>query len=95
MKNHAQQLSNNVGLMADDAQTFIASTAEFAEEKIGEARKHLTSALERGKEIYTDVREKEIQGARALDEAVQGHVYGTIAIGVGLGVLIGWLMSRR
>ncbi|MEI9960903.1 MAG: hypothetical protein WDM76_07140 [Limisphaerales bacterium] len=59
----------------------------MAERKVGEARKRLALALERGKEIAGTVRDKAVAGAKATDEAVREHPYQAIAIGVGLGVL--------
>jgi ElaB/YqjD/DUF883 family membrane-anchored ribosome-binding protein len=51
--------------------------------------------LERGKEIYGRVREKAVEGAKAADEAVHEHPYQAIAIGVGVGVILGYIFARR
>jgi ElaB/YqjD/DUF883 family membrane-anchored ribosome-binding protein len=94
MNKQAQAIRNEIGQLAEDAQALIAATADVAGEKVGEARRRLSGALERGKEIYGRVREKELESARAVDEAVHEHLYETVAIGVGLGVLIGYLVAR-
>jgi ElaB/YqjD/DUF883 family membrane-anchored ribosome-binding protein len=95
MNKETQAIKNDMGRLADDAHALMSATADVAGEKVVEARKRLAAALERGKEIYGQVREKAVQGAKAADEAVHEHPYQAIAIGIGVGVLIGYLISRR
>jgi ElaB/YqjD/DUF883 family membrane-anchored ribosome-binding protein len=95
MNKQTQANSNDMGALAEDARALMAATADVAGEKVGEARRRLAAALERGKEIYGRVREKAVEGAKATDEAVHEHPYQAIAIGVGVGALIGYLVARR
>jgi ElaB/YqjD/DUF883 family membrane-anchored ribosome-binding protein len=81
--------------LAEDARALMAATADVAGEKVGEARNRLAAALERGKEIYGRVREKAVEGAKATDEAVHQHPYQAIAIGVGVGAILGYVFARR
>ena len=83
------------GQLARDAQNLIDATADIAGDKVEEARNRLAAALDRGKEIYGRVREKAVQGAKATDQAVRENPYQAIAIGVGVGVIIGFLLGRR
>ncbi len=84
-----------MGTLAEDARNLMAATADVAGEKVGDARKRLAAALERGKEIYGQVREKAVEGAKAADEAVHEHPYQAIGIAFGVGALIGYLAARR
>jgi len=95
MNKQTQTTSSDMGQLAEDARALMAATADVAGEKVGEARKRLAAALEHGKEIYGRVREKAVEGAKAADEAVHEHPYQAIAIGVGVGALIGYLIARR
>ena len=95
MNKQMQSVSNNMGTLAEDARALMAATADVAGEKVGEARRRLTAALESGKEIYGRVREQAVEGAKAADEAVHEHPYQAIALGVGVGALIGYLIARR
>jgi ElaB/YqjD/DUF883 family membrane-anchored ribosome-binding protein len=95
MNKETQAISDDMGKLADDAQALMAATAGVAGEKVGEARNRLAAALERSKEIYGRAREKVVAGAKATDEAVHEHPYQAIAIGVGVGVVIGYLVARR
>ena len=84
-----------MGQLAEDARALMAATADVAGDKVGEARKRLAAALERGKEIYGRVREKAVEGAKAADEAVHEHPYQAIGIALGVGVILGYLIARR
>jgi ElaB/YqjD/DUF883 family membrane-anchored ribosome-binding protein len=95
MNKHTQGTINDPGSLAEDARALLAATADVAGEKVGEARNRLAAALERGKEIYGRVREKAVEGAKAADEAVHEHPYQAIAIGVGVGAILGYLFARR
>ncbi len=95
MNKHTQAISNDMGRLADDARALMAATADVAGDKVGEARERLSDALDRAKEIYGSVREKAVAGAKAADEAVHEHPYQAIAIGVGVGAVIGFLVARQ
>jgi len=95
MNTQTQATSNDAGQVAEHAQALLAATADATGEKVKEARGRLAAALERSKEICGCVREKVVAGAKAADEAVHEHPYQAIAIGVGVGALIGYLLGRR
>ena len=94
MEKETQKLANDMGTLAEDARALMAATADVAGEKVGEARKRLAAALERGKEIYGRVREKAVEGAKAADQAVHEHPYQVIGIALGVGALIALLLAR-
>jgi ElaB/YqjD/DUF883 family membrane-anchored ribosome-binding protein len=95
MNKETQAVCNDMGQLAEDAQALMAATADATGEKVAEARKRLAAALERGKAIYGCAREKVVESAKAADEAVHEHPYQAIAIGVGVGVILGFLLARR
>lgn len=95
MNKETQAISNDMGQLADDARALMAATADVAGEKVGEARKRLAAALERGKEIYGRVREKAVEGVKVADVAVHEHPYQAMAIGVSVGALLGYLLAHR
>jgi ElaB/YqjD/DUF883 family membrane-anchored ribosome-binding protein len=95
MNKQTQAISNDMGQLAEDARALMAATADVAGEKVGEARKRLAAALERGKEIYGRVKKKAVEGAKAADEAVHEHPYEAIGIAFGVGAILGYLVSRR
>ena len=95
MNKQTQAIYNDAAQLAEDARALMVATADVAGEKVGEARKRLAAALERGKEVYGCVRAKAVESAKAADEAVHEHPYQAIGIAVGVGALIGYLISRR
>ena len=95
MNKEAQAISNDMAQLAQDARTLMAATADVAGEKVGDARKRLAAALERGKEMYGCVREKAVEGANAADQVVREHPYQAIGIAFGVGALIGILAACR
>jgi ElaB/YqjD/DUF883 family membrane-anchored ribosome-binding protein len=95
MNKETQASSHDIAQLAEDARALMAATADVAGEKVGEARKRLASALERAKEIAGNVRDKAVAGAKVADQTVRENPYQAIAIGVGVGALIGFLVARR
>ncbi len=90
-----QAISNDMGQLAEEARALIAATADVAGDKVVEARKRLAAALESGREMYGRVRDKAVEGAKVADQTVRENPYQSIAIGVGVGVLVGYLLARR
>jgi ElaB/YqjD/DUF883 family membrane-anchored ribosome-binding protein len=95
MNQETQAIRNDMGQLAEDAQALMAATADVAGEKVVAARKRLAAALESAKEIAANVREKAIAGAQVADQTVRENPYQAIAVGVGVGVIVGYLLARR
>jgi ElaB/YqjD/DUF883 family membrane-anchored ribosome-binding protein len=95
MNQETHTTSNDPGTLAEDARELMAATADVAGEKVSAARKRLAAALERGKEIAGNVRDKAVAGAKITDQAIRENPYQAVAIGVGVGVLVGYLLARR
>jgi ElaB/YqjD/DUF883 family membrane-anchored ribosome-binding protein len=81
--------------LLEDAQALLSATAHVAEEKVVEARKRLAAAVEKGREAWNTVQEKAIAGARATDQTIRDHPYQSIGVAFGVGILVGFLLSRR
>ena len=94
MSKHRKQAMADTDTLAEDARALLDATSEVAGEKVAEARDRLSVALERGKEMYDDVKERAVAGAKAGDECVRGNPYAAIGIAVGVGLLIGYVFAR-
>ena len=79
----------------EDAQALLSATAHVAEEKVVEARKRLTAAMERGKETLNNIQGKAVASAKAADQVIRDHPYQSIGVALGVGALLGFLLSRR
>src|SRR6185436_2993666 len=95
MNKHTQAISNDMRQLAEDARALMAATADVAGEKVGDARKRLAASLDSAKEIAGRVRDKAVEGAQAADEVVREHPYQAIGIALGVGALVGYLLSSR
>ena len=95
MEKQKQTVGDYMGTLTEGAQALIEATSDMAGEKVDKARKHLAVALERGKEVYGQVRDKALDGAKATDQAVRERPYQAIAIAFGVGALIGFLTAPR
>ncbi|MGA9779812.1 MAG: YqjD family protein [Limisphaerales bacterium] len=95
MNKETQAVSNDIGQLAEDAQALMSATADVAGEKVVAARKRLAAALDRAKEIGGCVRDKAVAGAKVADQTIRENPYQAIAIGVGVGAILGYLLARR
>ena len=95
MNTNAPVTGHDLGKLADEARAFMTATADVAGDKVAEARKRLDAALDAGREIYGRVRTKAVEGAHAADEAVTENPYTAVAVGVGLGALLGYMIARN
>lgn len=95
MNKTTETKSDNLGQLAEEAAGVMDATTDVAEEKVSDARKRLAAALERAREVGGIVRDKAVAGAKATDVAVRDHPYQAVAVGVGLGMVLGYLLGRR
>jgi ElaB/YqjD/DUF883 family membrane-anchored ribosome-binding protein len=95
MNKETQTTVNDLGTLAEDARELLTATADVAGDKVGQARKRLAAALDSAKQIAGNVRDKAIEGAKVADKTVRENPYQAIAIGVGVGAVIGYLLGRR
>ncbi|HTL56447.1 MAG TPA: DUF883 family protein [Candidatus Limnocylindrales bacterium] len=86
---------NDLGTLAEDARALLTATADVAGDKVAEARKRLAAALDSGKQVFGQVREKAVESAKAADQVVRENPYQTMVITFGVGAVIGFLLGRR
>ena len=97
MKTHtmASELAEPAEKLVEDAQELLAATAHVAEEKVIEARKRLTAAIEKGKDAWRAVQASAVSSAKETDRVIHDHPYHSIGIAFGVGILLGFLVRRR
>ena len=95
MNKHTHPTPEHLDELADDARALMSATADVAGEKVAEARKCLANSLQRAKDICNRARDKAVQGAKATDQAIHDNPYKAIAIGVGIGALLGYIVANR
>ena len=95
MSKHKHPAHNDMGTLAEDARALMTATADVAGEKVADARKRVADALESAQEFAGRVRDQAVDYAKATDEAVHEHPYKAIGIALGVGALLGYLVSHR
>lgn len=85
---------NNLKTLAQDARALLAATADVAGDKVTDARKKLTAALDNSKAMLGRVREGVASQAKAADEVLRNNPYQAIFISFGVGALVGYLAAR-
>lgn len=78
-----------------DAEKALSKGGDFAEGKLDDLRDRLRSALEKGNSLYQRTREIAIERGEQADHAVRTHPYESISVALGVGVLLGYFISRR
>ncbi len=81
--------------LMEDVEALLDATSHIAEEKVVAARERLATALNHGRGILEGVQEKAIASAKATDKAIREHPYQSLGIAVGVGAVLGFILSRR
>jgi ElaB/YqjD/DUF883 family membrane-anchored ribosome-binding protein len=95
MDKSTEAITSELAQIAEHARELVSATADVAGGKVGEARKRLMTALENSKELCNQVREKTVEGAKVADEVIRQNPYQAIAIALGVGAVLGYVVSRR
>ena len=91
-----EQLVSQLRSLLTEAEELVGHSAgEFVGEKAEALRERFHLAQERLHEMYDTAQEKVIAGAKTTDKAIRAHPYESLAIAIGVGVLLGALMRRN
>jgi ElaB/YqjD/DUF883 family membrane-anchored ribosome-binding protein len=102
MKNNKETVHTPKELLAElktlvaEAETMMAdSLTEHTSDAIGALRDRFTAAQERFSDMYDTTKKKVVAGAKATDETIRENPYQSIAVALGVGVVLGVLLGRR
>ena len=87
--------NHDLDTLVEDARALLSATVNVAEEKVVEARKRLTVALDGAKDACGRLQESAMESAKVADKVVHEHPYQAIGIAFGVGALLGFLVTRR
>ena len=90
-----EEIVNDLKTVARDAEALAKATAGEVSERVVDARARLAGAIASAKQTCERWEEKAIQGARAADKVVHEHPYRIAGVALGLGVLLGVLITRK
>lgn len=91
-----EQLLEDLRTLVTEAEkTLGAALTEGAEDQLGDLRERLESARAKAQSVLDGARQKVAAGARQADAAIRSHPYESLAVALGVGVLLGALLRRN
>ena len=92
-------LASNLRRMVDETEAFLDTAVHSGDEKLMKFRARLATQVRHMRrqldELEDNALYKARQAARVTDETIHSHPYGAIGIAAAVGVLIGFLATRR
>lgn len=81
-------------LIAEAERVVNNGVTEASSNIVADLRDRLQAGLEKLNDYYGGARDKVVAGARRTDETIRAHPYESLAVALGVGVLIGALIRR-
>jgi ElaB/YqjD/DUF883 family membrane-anchored ribosome-binding protein len=92
-----EELLQNIHQLMNEVEALIAQPGASSDEagsKLDQLRNRLNGATEKLQDAYQNARKKITAGARQADETIRSHPYQSLAIALGVGVLLGAVIRR-
>lgn len=91
-----KEILSELESLVSEVQSLIADSAtEHSIEAVEALRQRFADAQERLAATYETAKTKVVDGARATDTTIRENPYQSIAVAVGVGLLVGVLLGRR
>ncbi len=91
----AADLLDQLNTLVSEAEKLAADTVtEPAAEVIEALGVRLAAAQKSFGKLYATTKDQVIAGAQTTDDAIRSHPYETLAIGAGVGLIVGLLLCR-
>ena len=90
-----EKLVTDLKRVVRDSEELLQASAGVVGDKAHEMRERLSGALESAKATCRKLEERAIAGARATDRVIRDHPYESIGVALGIGLLIGVLVTRK
>lgn len=91
----AEEIVENLRSLIEEAQTVISAGGEKSGEVLSDLREQIEEGIERLNIYYRDTKEKIVDGAKRTDATIRRHPYESLAVALGIGVVIGALVRGR
>ena len=99
LKKSQARLADEFNAVLDDAQNLLRHAAGEAGKDYAEARERLQNSVKSARDRLGSVEQAILdsarQAGRSADGYVRSHTWESIAIGAGVGLVLGILISRR
>lgn len=91
----AEEVLDELRSLVSEAEKILAQTPQGACNCDTPLRERLEAAQERLSAVYRGTKQKVVAGAKYADETVRENPYQSMAVALGIGVLVGVLVGRR
>lgn len=92
----AEEMTDNLRALINEAEQVVSDgVSTTSSEVVADLKERLETGLEKLNDYYGGAKERVIAGARRTDDTIRSHPYESLAIALGVGVLIGALIRRR
>ena len=92
----ARELLDELKTLVVEAETMaVDSLSEHSTEALANLRERFSAVQERFSDVYDGARKKVVAGAKYTDESIRENPYQSLAVVLGVGVLLGVLIGRR
>jgi ElaB/YqjD/DUF883 family membrane-anchored ribosome-binding protein len=95
MHMNSQTIGDEIARLSEAAKSLIEATSEMAGAGVEEARQRLAAAFASSRAFREELKEETTKCAVAANSAMHLHPYKAMAVGLGLGALLGALMAAR
>jgi ElaB/YqjD/DUF883 family membrane-anchored ribosome-binding protein len=90
-----EEVAEHISRLMDEAEAMLVGpVSDRVADKFSDLRVRLEQLQTKAMDVYGDARQKVVAGARATDETIRSHPYESLAIALGIGVLLGALIRR-
>jgi ElaB/YqjD/DUF883 family membrane-anchored ribosome-binding protein len=90
-----EQLIEHISRLMNEAEAMLAGpVADQAQGKLADIKERLNDAKERLGDVYASARRNVVAGAKYTDETIRANPYQSVAVALGIGVLLGVLIGR-
>jgi ElaB/YqjD/DUF883 family membrane-anchored ribosome-binding protein len=94
-----QQASHNLRHMVDEIDTFLRSAADTGDQKFDAARERLSLQVRQMRQQLDELNEaasvRVKRAAQQADQTVHAHPYTAMGMAAAVGLLVGYLATRR
>ncbi len=91
-----EEVAEHISRLMDEAEAMLVGpVSDRVANKFDNLRARLEHLQSKAVDVYGDAREKVVAGAKATDETIRKHPYESLAIALGIGVLLGALIRRN
>lgn len=92
----AEEVMEDLRALINEAEQVVSNgVSTTSSQVVADLRERLQSGLEKLNDYYGSAKERVAAGARRTDETIRAHPYESLAIALGVGVLIGALVRRN